>query len=127
MPRRLTLLFVFVLSATLAGSALVAAPGQSQRPGDISPPVVWVKNRGPAEAIPVAIQGALSDQPLRVQVAGAVVTRPQRQGWEYMQLRIEAGQDAAGVLNAAGIDGWETTGLQLPADGGLLVVLKRPR
>lgn len=109
------------------GSTLVAAPEQAQRPGDISPPIVWVQNRGADEAIPVNIQDAGSGPPFRVQVTGAVSTRPQRQSWEYSQVRIASDQDAVAVLNNAGTDGWETTGFEIASGGAVVVVLKRPR
>lgn len=115
------------------GASLVAAPEQSLRPGDIAPPNVWVQNRSADEAIPVAMPDGLP--PLRVQVTNpqpvrveVVDTRPIfKTGWDYMQVRIAANQDAASVLNAYGGGGWETTGITLPTQGGVLVVLKRPR
>lgn len=113
-------------------STQVAAPGQVNRPGEISPPNVWVQNRNPDEAIPVSIVNA--GQVLRVQVTGMsgrqddlLPTISVRQTWEYTQVKIPANQDAATTLNTAGADGWETTGLQLPTSGGTMIVLKRPR
>lgn len=116
----------------LAGSGMVAAPGQT-RPGDISPANVWVQNRSPSEAIPVALVGVA--QPLQVQITGTapagggatVVTRAARQTWEYLQMKIGPGQDAATMLNPAGAEGWEATGIQFASAGGTVIVLKRPR
>lgn len=112
------------------GSLIVAAPGQGQRPGELSPANVWIQNRGAGEAIPVTFVD--SGRPLRVQVIGAtpegiVETRASRQAWEYTQVRVGANQDAAAILNNEGPDGWETTGNQFTTAGGTIVVLKRPR
>jgi hypothetical protein len=64
-----------------------------------------------------------------VQLAGTptVQARATRQTWEYRQITIVAGQDATAALNTAGNDGWETTGITLPASGATAVILKRPR
>ncbi len=115
------------------GSVVVAAPDQVTRPGEISPPNVWIQNRGPGEAIPVSLVNA--DQPLPVAVGNlvaarvdnVVTTRASRQAWEYTQVRIAANQDAAATLNGLGADGWEATGLQFATSGGTTVLLKRPR
>ncbi len=117
----------------VVGSLVVAAQGP--RPGEMSPPNVWVQNRGPEQAIPVAL--VEPPQPMRVQIAdpfsgrvdNVVTARASRQAWEYTQVRIGANENAAALLNNAGADGWETTGLQIPAatGGGTIVVLKRPR
>jgi hypothetical protein len=74
-------------------------------------------------------------QPLSVAVGNVVATRvdsvvgtrASRQPWEYTQVRVAANQNPAAALNGLGEDGWETTGLQFPADGATIVVLKRPR
>src|SRR2546426_11549007 len=39
-------------------SAMLAAPGQTARPGDMTPPNVWVQNRNRNERIPVSLQEA---------------------------------------------------------------------
>jgi hypothetical protein len=117
------------------GSTLVAAPEQGPRPGEMNPPNVWVQNRGPSEAIPVSLYEPDPGSPLRVQVAGTtaarvdniVATRSVPQIWDYREVRIPADQDAASVLSNAGADGWETTGLQFPAAGAVMVIMKRPR
>lgn len=115
-------------------SMVVAAPGQGPRPGEMSPPNVWVQNRGAEQAIPVSLVDA--GRPMRVQIAdplsgradNVVTTRVSRQVWEYTQLRIAANDNAAALLNTAGADGWETTGVQFAAAAGATtVVLKRPR
>jgi hypothetical protein len=127
----ITLLSGWVLMSV--GAIVVAAPEQITRPGEISPQIVWVQNRRPDEAIPVNLLNG--DQPLRVAVMGTtltqveniVSTRPARQVWEYTQVRVGANDNAAALLNGAGADGWEATGVQLTTSNGIAVVLKRPR
>jgi hypothetical protein len=121
----------FVLSATLvlvAASALLA--GQD-RPGQLWPAKVWIQNRDRSEAVPVSIQ----DVPL-VQVTGTpavtitpttiVQSRLMRQVWEYSVVTVPAGRDPLATLSKAGQDGWETTGVQLPATNGTSLLMKRP-
>lgn len=127
----ITLLSGWVLASV--GATVVAAPEQGPRPGEISPPNVWVQNRRPDEAIPVNLLNG--DQVLRVAVMGTaltqveniVSTRSARQAWEYTQIRVGANDNAAAVLNSAGADGWETSGVQLSAAGATIIVMKRPR
>ena len=76
-----------------AGGAMLAAPGQSDRPGQISQNKVWVENRGRGEAVAVAIQEVTTATPIGVQVIGTptvmiapsnvVQARLVRQQWEY--------------------------------------------
>jgi hypothetical protein len=50
--------------------------------------------------------------------------RPQRaarQPWEYQEVTIPSGQNAAAILNAAGADGWEAVGVTVAQQGGTLV------
>ena len=106
-------------------------------PGQPTQARVWIQNQGEREAVPVNIQNAASAQPLRVELAGAplvtlgpasvVQARPARQVWEYRDLRIGAGQNPSNILNGAGADGWETTGVAIADQGGTVVVMKRPR
>lgn len=117
---------VIVLSSVFAAAAIVAATGQerAQAPGQPTQARVWIQNRGPSERVPVEITGTP-----RVQIAETptVQARAVQQQWQYQTLTIEPGADPTTRLNAAGQQGWETTGLQLPSAGGTLVVLKRPR
>ena len=79
--------------ALTAGGAMVAAPGQTDRPGQISQAKVWVENRGRHEAVPVAIHDVMTSTPIGVQVIGTptvtiapsnvVQARLVRQQWEY--------------------------------------------
>jgi hypothetical protein len=120
------------------GAMLAAARGQVQdRPGQIGQSKVFVENRGTLEAVPVAIQEVVTPSPIGVQVVGTptvsvapatiVQARLIRQSWEYRTISIGPTQDAASALTAAGLDGWEMTGVQLPDRSGATVVLKRPR
>ena len=134
--------FVFALSACIAlvgGVAVysVAAQDRTAQPGQPTQAKVWIQNQGDAEAVPVSIQTmAGGAPPLRVELIGTptvaigaatVQVRAARQVWEYRNLTIPAGQDPAALLNAAGGDGWETTGLTLAAQGSTVLVMKRPR
>ena len=123
------------------GGALLAAPGKEaqgqDRPGQISQAKVWVENRGRNEAVPVILQEVMTPTPLGVQVIGTptvtiapattVQARLVRQQWEYRTINTPSGPDAAGVLSAAGADGWEATGIVLSNQSGSPVVVKRPR
>jgi hypothetical protein len=130
---------LFACALATAGSATVAAPDQEYptRPGEATRAKVWVQNRGKAEAIPVAIEAMDPAAPLTVQVIGVpavtmsaatiVQAKLLRQPWEYRVVAIASGQDAANALATVGLDGWETTGVQLPAASGTSLLLKRPR
>ena len=123
----------------IASSAMLASPGQAgqERPGQISQAKVWVENRGRNEAVPVILQEVMTPTPLGVQVIGTptvtiapattVQARLVRQQWEYRTINTPSGPDVAGVLSAAGADGWETTGVVLSSQAGSPIVLKRPR
>ena len=114
----------------------VSAQDRTQQPGQPTQGRVWIQNRGDTEAVPVSIQNAVSAPPLPVQVTGipivtvgsgsVVDTRVARQSWEYRSVSIAPGQDAAALLNTAGSDGWETTGVVIAEQGRIVVVMKRP-
>jgi hypothetical protein len=86
--------------------------------------------------VPVTIENTGAGSPLRVEVAGvprvtldsgsALQVRATRQAWGYRTLTVPAGQDPVAALNAAGADGWETTGVALSSPGGTVILLKRP-
>ncbi|MGH9146576.1 MAG: hypothetical protein ACRD1Q_07695 [Vicinamibacterales bacterium] len=120
-----------------AGAVTIAAPGQNtERPGYPTRPSVWVENRGPAEAVPIVLQGVATTAPLPVEVVGtptvaigtanAVQARRLRQQWEYSTISAGRGQDIAAALNSAGMEGWELS-MQLPDQTGTVLVLMRPR
>lgn len=119
-------------AVSLTTAQSVPRLGQNtERPGDPSPPLVWVQNRGPGEAVAVSLERVTLDRPLPVEIIGS--GRVEQTGrrsltrWEYRTVAIAADQDPGAVLNAAGDEGWETTGLQRPRGDTLQVVLKRPR
>jgi len=133
------------LACVLSGCALIAAGTAVQRasaqdatqfPGQATRANVWIQNRGDREAVPVTIENTGAGSLLRVEVAGvprvtldpgsALQVRATRQAWGYRALSVPAGQDAVAALNAAGADGWETTGVALSSAGATVILLKRP-
>lgn len=132
----MTKTFVVALlpACALAGSALVAAPGQTY-PGQPTQGHVMIDNKGPGQTIPVAVQQIAGDATLRVQVMNtpnvSVASLPDvrrgRQNWEYYRLTAQPDQDIIPELSRLGAAGWETS-LQLVTQANVLVVvLKRPR
>ena len=133
----------FVLSGSVllaAGVGMLSASAQDRtpQPGQLAQGKVWIQNRGDTEAIPVSIQSLAPDAPpLRVQVIGGptvttnsgnvVQDRVARQPWEYQNVNIPQGQDLVALLNAAGADGWDTSGISFVTQSGTVVVMKRPR
>jgi hypothetical protein len=123
-------------AAVGALSTLVAALGQD-RPGQISQARVWIENRTKEDAIAVSIQDVASGNPMRVQLAGTpsvaiapstvVEVRAGRQQWDYRTLNVPSNQDPSSLMQSAGADSWEATGLQFAVQGGTVIVLKRPR
>ena len=131
-------LFACVLLAVAVGVGLRATAAQNPPllPGQIAQERVWIENHGAAEAVPVSIEHMGSEAPpLRVQVIGTPTVmvgstgqvRAVRQLWEYQSVAIQSGQDSAALLNAAGADGWEATGVTVGAQGATLVLMKRPQ
>jgi hypothetical protein len=128
-----------LLASVVAAGAVVVQKASAQEgtpyPGQPTQARVWIENQGAPEAIPVAIEAVAA--PLQVQVVGvpAVTFGPQsvvdartsRQQWEYQNVRLPQSGDPTAVLNAAGMEGWETTGLLFPASQGSVIVMKRPR
>lgn len=118
----------------LAGSALVAAPGQTY-PGQPTQGHVLIDNRGSPQSIPVSVQQIAADATARVQVvntpsvsvAGLLETRRARQNWEYQRITAQPDDNIALELNRLGSEGWETSLQYLTSRGGLVIVLKRPR
>jgi hypothetical protein len=130
----------FTLSGCLALSfwtATLAAPAPQDRPGIVGQSRVTIENRGRSEAVPVSVQEWFGDRPLSVQLAGTSIVqiagtpivdaRIASRGWSYRTVRILSGQDLAGMLNAAGSEGWEVTGVQTSDASGTSLLLKRPR
>jgi hypothetical protein len=133
--------FAYVLSAFVlfAGGTLMqraSAQDATQFPGQPTRANVWIRNRGDMEAVPVSIENVSTLSALRVEVAGiprvtvdpagVVQVRTARQAWAYRAVSVTAGQDPTAVLNSAGADGWETTGVAISTGGTTVIVLKRP-
>jgi hypothetical protein len=122
------------------GTALWAGAGifatMQPRPGEPTQARVWVENRQMHERIPVSLVEVGQDVVVRTQIAsvppitlaaGTVVpARLTPQVWEYRTVVVPTGGDPAAALRAAGAEGWETTGVILPAVGGSNLLLKRP-
>jgi hypothetical protein len=104
--------------ALIAGTAMVTARGQQQRPGEIGENRVLVDNHRPDQAVPVIVQ--------RIDQTSAIGVRAVRQSWEYRVLNLPVGQDPARLLTTAGLDGWEAVGFH-SVSSGMTVLLKRPR
>ena len=135
------LMFVAAGAAVVCGSAaVVAAPGQTQRPGEMTKAQVWIENREAKEAIPVTLHEVSRDMaPLRVRVITQPATGPEEpvsvrarrvlQPWEYRTIVVpKTFPVSTGTLNQFGAEGWETTGISfLAADGETTLLLKRPR
>ena len=126
------LIIALLPASALAGSALVAAPGQTY-PGQPTQGHVLIDNRGPQQTIPVAVQQITGDVRVQVtntpsvSVAGLPEVRRARQNWEYQRVSASPDDDIALELNRLGTAGWETSFQYLTSRGALVVVLKRPR
>ena len=121
----------------IAGSgALLAAPGQTMQPGQMTQAKVWVQNSGRGEAIPVDLRDVNVDRPLRMQIVNGdpaqgtpnpLAVRVLRPLWDYKLITVAPGSDMSGPLNGEGAGGWETTGIAYVTATGTALVLKRPR
>ena len=134
--------FAYVLSVIVLLTAGAAAmqraltQDSTQYPGQPTRANVWIQNRGDMEAVPVNIENVSTQSALRVEVAGVprvtidpagvAQVRASRQAWGYRSVSVPAGQDPVGALNAAGADGWETTGVAISSGGATVILLKRP-
>jgi hypothetical protein len=125
--------FVGVL---VVGAAILAAPGQTQQPGQMTQARVWIQNRGRAEAVPVELREVNLDTPMRVQIMngesgyatpGPVQVREIRRVWDYETITVAPTDDMAARLNQRGASGWETTGIAFVNADGTTLLLKRPR
>ena len=120
-------LFAGLLLTAGGGARFTAAQDSTAAPGQPTQARVWIQNRSNAEAVPVSIQPQTAeDPPLRVQVVGTPPPTGQtRQIWEYRTVTVPPRLDPTALLSAAGADGWEVTGLAIPAQNGTFVILKR--
>jgi hypothetical protein len=126
----------FVGVLVVGGTAILAAPGQTLQPGQMTQGRVWIQNRGRSEAVPVELRDANLDTPLRVQVINGepayaaispVLVREIRRVWDYETITVAPTQNVAAMLNQRGLGGWETTGMSFVNADGTTLLLKRPR
>ena len=132
-PETIARAFAFVL--IVAGTSILAAPGQTAQPGQMTQARVWIENRGRAEAVPISLQEATLDTPLRVRVVNmqssqvtdeAIHARLVPQSWDYQTIALKEGQDPAATLIGPGLTGWETTGIAFVKPEGVTLLLKKP-
>jgi len=134
-----TFAFVLFAGALLAGGTAVqraSAQDATKYPGQPTRAAVWIQNRGDVEAVPVSIENVSTQSALRVEIAGiprvtidpagVVQVRASRQAWGYRTVSVSNGQDPTAVLNTAGADGWETTGVAISTGSATVILLKRP-
>jgi hypothetical protein len=126
----------FVVVLVVGGIAILAAPGQTLQPGQMTQARVWIENRGRSEAVPVELRDVNLEAPMRVQVingepafatAGPVQVREIRRVWDYETITVAPAEDMAAKLNQQGASGWETTGIAIVNLAGTMLLLKRPR
>lgn len=119
----------------VAGTSMLAAPDQTATPGQMTPARVWIQNRGRGEAVPISLQEASLDAPLRVRVVNmqdpkvndeAIHARLVQQSWDYHTITVKDGQDPVAALIGPGVAGWETTGVSFVKADGVMLLLKRP-
>lgn len=125
-----------LVGVLVVGAAILAAPGQTQQPGQMTQARVWIQNRGRAEAVPVELREVNLDTPMRVQIMngesgyatpGPVQVRETRRVWDYETITVAPTDDMAARLNQRGASGWETTGIAFVNADGTTLLLKRPR
>jgi hypothetical protein len=119
----------------LAGTSILAAPEQTAQPGQMTQARVTIQNRGRAEAVPISLQEATLDTPLRVRVVNmqsspmsdaAIPARLAQQSWDYHTVFVKDGQDPVAALIGPGAAGWEATGVAFVKPDGVTLLLKRP-
>jgi hypothetical protein len=120
----------------VGASSMLAAPGQTATPGQVTQARVWVQNRGRAEAVPMDLREVNLDAPLKVQITNGDPGFPRtppvqvteiRKMWEYNTITLAPDANIAAVLNQRGAEGWETTGIAFASADGTTLLLKRPR
>jgi hypothetical protein len=133
-----TIVRAVTFALIVAGTSILAAPQQTtMTPGQMTQAKVWIQNRGRTEALPVDLQTVNLDAPLRVQVmngdpalsrATPVQVAPVRPLWDYKTITVQPADDMTALLNAQGMNGWDTTGIwSADRDGVKSLLLKRPR
>jgi hypothetical protein len=124
-----------LVSVLMVGSAaMLAAPEQTQQPGQMTQARVLILNRGRNEAVPVELRDANLDNPLRVRIMNGdsplspLTVRLLPVTWDYKAVSIVAGDDMADALRTEGSNGWETTGITYAdSRGATVILLKRSR
>jgi hypothetical protein len=109
-----------IAALMIVGTAVASGDQEKEtpiRPGQMTKANVFIEKRGVDDAIPVVVE-RLPAAPFRARLS--------RQIWEYRTVTITPGDDAARVLSTYGLDGWETTGIQVTDGTRVLVLLKRP-
>jgi hypothetical protein len=121
----------YALAIVAAGTIGVAAfQNQNQRPlpqndpGHPTPPYVIVTNHGAQEAIPVTFGGHVS---VGIDAGSIVQTLHLPQPWLYRSITLRPNEDASGVLNTWGNDGWEAVGVTSSTPQGTVILMKRPQ
>jgi hypothetical protein len=106
--------------------AFVAAQS-TLRPGDPTQARVWIENRAPNEAVPVAVEriDATSNVRLAAIDPQVLIRVSTRQEWEYRSMEVTPGE-AAQQLKAVGLQGWEAVGVLQSGSNGPTLLLKRP-
>jgi hypothetical protein len=121
--------------ALLAGMAASAWGGaQLGQAGQAEPVQVLVVNR-PTQAVPVLADVSQIRRPVVLDALTTVGLREDTEvrvvppNWEYREVRVPTipgnTSSVLGALQAAGADGWETTGLSFNSPGATIIVMKR--
>ena len=85
----------------VGGTAMLAAPDQTPQPGQMTQARVWIQNRGRGEAVPISLQEATLDTPLRVRIVNtrnpttdeAVHARLVQQSCDYHAITVKKARD----------------------------------
>ena len=136
--RTIVISVIAVTALVTFRSAMLAAPEQqtTQYPGQMTEARVWIQNRAKGEAVAVTLQDAASDlAPLSVRLVNPpnmanvepLRVRAVQQPWEYQVVPVPAATNAMATLTNLGNQGWEVTGGFTAANGGAMLLLKRPR
>lgn len=130
-----TIIRACAFAIVVAGTSILAAPGQTVTPGQMTQARVLIQNRGRAEAVPISLQEAALEAPLRVRVVNmqdakvndeAIHARLVQQSWDYHTVTVKDGEDPVVALIGPGVAGWETTGISFVKPGGITLLLKKP-
>jgi hypothetical protein len=136
--RTIVISVIAVTALVTYRSAMLAAPESqnAQYPGQMTEARVYIQNRARGEAVAVTLQDVASDlaplsvrlvNPPNVAAAEPLRTRVVQQAWEYQIVPVPAAANAMATLTNLGAQGWEVTGGFTAANGGAMLLLKRPR